>query len=344
MTASASGLPFDDILDLVKKMPPADEEVRAKVQAHNAILTKPAGALGRLEDLAEWAAVWQRNPEPAINRPLVAVFAGNHGVNKHGVSAFPASVNQQMIETFAAGGAAINQLCLAYDIGLKVYDLALEIPSGDITTEPAMSEKDCAATIAYGMEAAAGGPDLICLGEMGIGNTTISSALFAGLFGGTAEEWVGRGSGVDDDGVKRKIDVVTKALDTHKDYLDKPLEVLRRLGGREFAAMIGAVIAARHQNIPVVVDGFNTTAAVAVLYQIDPSALDHCIFSHASAEGAHRNALDKMGKTALLDLGMRLGEGTGAAIAANIVKAACQLHTGMATFDQAGVDTPDYLE
>ncbi len=341
MTASASGLPFDDILDLVQKMPPADEDVRAKVRARNDILTKPLGALGRLEELAEWTAVWQRNAEPAINRPLVAVFAGNHGVNKHNVSAFPVELNQLMVQAFSSGGAGINQICLTNDIGLKVYDLALEHPSGDITVEPALSEKDCAATIAYGMEAAAGGPDLICLGEMGIGNTTISAALFAGLFGGTGEDWVGRGSGVDNEGVQRKIDAVDKALETHKDYLDKPLEVLRRLGGREFAAMVGAVIAARYQNIPVIVDGFNTTAAVAVLYKLDPSTLDHCIFSHASAEGAHRNALDKMGKTALFDLGLRLGEGTGAAIAANIVKTACNLHTGMATFDQTGVEAPE---
>lgn len=341
MTASASGLPFDDILDLVQKMPPADEEVRAKVRARNDILTKPLGALGRLEDLAEWTAVWQRNAEPAINRPLVAVFAGNHGVNKHNVSAFPVELNQLMVQAFSSGGAGINQICLTNDIGLKVYDLALDHPSGDITVEPALSERDCAATIAYGMESAADGPDLICLGEMGIGNTTISAALFAGLFGGTGEDWVGRGSGVDDEGVQRKIDAVNKALETHKDYLDKPLEVLRRLGGREFAAMVGAVIAARYQNIPVIVDGFNTTAAVAVLYKLDPTALDHCIFSHASAEGAHRNALNMMGKTALLDLGLRLGEGTGAAIAANIVKTACNLHTGMATFDQTGVDAPE---
>ena len=339
MTAPVSGLPFDDILDLVKKMPPADESIRAKVRARNDILVKPAGALGRLEELAEWAAVWQRQHPAQIQRPLVAVFAGNHGVNIHDVSAFPSTLNHQMVENFAAGGAAINQLCVANDLGLKVFDLALDYPSGDITVEPALTERDCAATIAYGMEAVSGSPDLLCLGEMGIGNTTISAALFAGLFGGSAADWCGRGSGVNDEGLARKIAVVEKALETHKDYLDKPLEVLRRLGGREFAAMVGAVIAARIQNIPVIVDGFNTTAAVAVLYALDPTALDHCIFSHCSAEGAHRNALDKMGKRALLDLDMRLGEGTGAAIAASVVKSACQAHSGMATFAEAGVDT-----
>ncbi|PLW76780.1 nicotinate-nucleotide--dimethylbenzimidazole phosphoribosyltransferase [Cohaesibacter celericrescens] len=341
MTASATGLPFDDILSLLKTMPTADEDTRAKIRDREAQLTKPAGSLGRLEELAEWVAVWQRQSPPQILRPLVAVFAANHGVASKGVSAFPSSLNHQMVANFAAGGAAINQICIANDLGLKVFDLALDYPSGDISVEAALTEQECVATIAFGMEAIAGGTDLLCLGEMGIGNTTISAALFAALFGGTGADWVGRGSGVDDAGLQRKIDVVDQALETHKDHLGKPLEVLRRLGGREFAAMVGAVLAARQQNIPVIVDGFNTTAAVAVLYKLDPSSIDHCIFSHCSAEGAHKNALDKMGKTALLDLGMRLGEGTGAAIAAGIVKAACKLHEGMATFEQAGVDLPE---
>ena len=337
MTTSVSGLPFDDILDLVKKMPPANEEVRALVKERNAVLTKPAGSLGKLEDLAEWAAVWQGKEIPQINRPLVAVFACQHGIASRGVSAFPPVLNQLMVENFSNGGAAINQLCTAFDIGLKVFDLALEYPTGDISVEPAMTEKDCVATIAYGMEAIAGGTDLLCLGEMGIGNTTISAAILAALFGGTGADWCGRGSGVTDEALQLKIDLVDQALETHKDYLDKPLEVLARLGGREFAAMVGAVIAARLNNVPVIVDGFNTTAAVAVLYALDPTALDHCIFSHCSAEGAHRNALNKMGKTALLDLGMRLGEGTGAAIAAGIVRGACHCHEGMATFEEVGL-------
>ena len=341
MTISASGLPFDDILALLEKMPPADEGVRAKVRERDAVLTKPAGSLGKLEELAEWVAVWQGKESPQITRPLVAVFACQHGIASRGVSAFPASLNQTMVENFAAGGAAINQLCTTFDLGLKVFDLALDFPTGDISVEPAMPEKDCVATIAYGMEAIAGGTDLLCLGEMGIGNTTISAALLAALFGGTGADWCGRGSGVDDDGVKLKADLVDQALETHKDHLDKPLEILARLGGREFAAMVGAVLAARLNNVPVIVDGFNTTAAVAVLYKLDPRAIDHCIFSHCSAEGAHRKALEAMGKTALLDLGMRLGEGSGAAVAAGIVRAACQCHTGMATFADVGVVVPE---
>jgi nicotinate-nucleotide--dimethylbenzimidazole phosphoribosyltransferase len=244
-----------------------------------------------------------------------------------------------MVDNFAAGGAAINQLCLAYDLSLKVYDLALDIPTGDITREAALDEAACAATMAFGMEATGDGVDLLCIGEMGIGNTTVAAAIFAALFGGTGADWVGPGTGVDAAGLERKARAVDAALDTHAGMLGDPLEVLRRVGGREIAAMTGAVLAARMNRVPVIVDGFVATAAVAILYAMDPAALDHCLFAHVSAEPAHRRALVEMGKSPLLDLGMRLGEGTGAAIAAGIVKAAAQLHTGMATFEQAGVAT-----
>ena len=318
-------------------MPGADGATVAAVRARDATLTKPAGSLGRLESLVEWLAAWQGKAPPTVNRPLVAVFAGNHGVTGKGVSAFPADVTRQMVENFAAGGAAINQICLAYDLSLKVYDLALDVPTGDITEEAAIDEAGCAATMAFGMESIAGGVDLLCIGEMGIGNTTVAAAIFAALFGGGAAAWVGAGTGVDAEGLARKRAAVDAALATHAGHLGDPLEVLRRVGGRELAAMTGAILAARMNRVPVIVDGFVATAAAAILYAADTSALDHCLFGHVSAEAAHRNALTRMGKTPLLDLGMRLGEGTGAALAAGIVKAAVRLHTGMATFTQAGV-------
>jgi nicotinate-nucleotide--dimethylbenzimidazole phosphoribosyltransferase len=268
---------------------------------------------------------------------MVAIFAGNHGVTAHGVSAYPSAVTQQMVENFARGGAAINQICLANDLGLKVLDLALEIPTGDITVEAAMDEADCAKTMAFGMEAVAGGIDLLCIGEMGIGNTTIAAAIFAALFGGDAADWVGRGTGVDDAGLARKREAVEAALAFHKGRLSDPLEVLRRVGGRELAAMAGAIVAARHQRVPVIVDGYVATAAAAVLYATDKGAVDHCLFGHVSAEPGHRRALARMEKAPLLDLGMRLGEGTGAALAAGIVRAAARTHAGMATFAEAGV-------
>lgn len=340
MSLSASALPFDDIRNLVRQMPGPDEEAMQEARARDAQLTKPAGSLGRLEELAEWVAGWSGQGRPKITRPLVAIFAANHGVAAKGVSAFPASVTRQMVENFAAGGAAINQLCIAHDLGLKVFDLALDMPTPDITEDDAFDEANCAATMAFGMEAVAGGTDLLCLGEMGIANTTVAAAVFAALFGGAPGDWVGPGTGVDADGMARKRAAVEAAVARIGGERD-PLEILRRVGGREIAAMAGAVLAARLQRIPVIVDGFVTTAAAAVLYAMDPAALDHCLFAHVSAEPAHRRALETMGKTPLLDMGMRLGEGTGAALAAGIVKAATQVHDGMATFADAGVADKD---
>lgn len=341
MQHQTAARPFDDIRSLLRDLPAADEAAIAAVRARDATLTKPPGSLGRLEELARWLAGWQGKPLPTVDRPLVAVFAANHGVVARGVSAFPAEVTRQMVDNFAAGGAAINQLCLAYDLGLKVFDLALDVPTGDITTGPALSERDCAATMAFGMEAVAGGIDLLCLGEMGIGNTTIAGAIYAALYGGELELWLGRGTGLDDAGYRRKVDAVGAALALHGDDLADPLEVLRRVGGREFAAMAGAIVAARLNRVPVIVDGYVATASAAILHAVDPSTVDHCLFAHASAENGHAAVLQRLGKKPLLDLGMRLGEGTGAAIAAGIVRAAARLHFGMATFTQAGVSEKD---
>ncbi len=333
---SSSGMPFDDIRALLNDLPGPDTHAAQRVAERDAQLTKPAGSLGRLEDIAEWLAMWTGRA-PSITRPLVAIFAGNHGVTKQGVSPFPPEVTAQMVSNFTNGGAAINQICIAHDLGLKVFDLALEVPTKDITEEAAMDERTCAATMAFGMESIAGGTDLLCVGEMGIGNTTIASAIYYALFGGEAADWVGPGTGHDAEGVALKADVISRAVTLHKDHLLDPLEVLRRLGGREIAAMAGAILAARAQRIPVIIDGFVATASAAVLHAADPSALDHCLFAHTSAEPAHEKALAAMGKTPLLDLGMRLGEGTGAALAAGIVKAAALCHTGMATFAEAAV-------
>lgn len=331
-----TGLPFDDFRALLANLPGPDETATAAVRSREAQLTKPAGALGRLEEIAQWLAAWTGRP-PAVTRPLVAVFAGNHGVTAQGVSPFPASVTAQMVENFAAGGAAINQICIAHDLGLKVFDLALDMPTGDITEQPAMDERSCAATMAFGMEAIAGGTDLLCIGEMGIGNTTIAAAICCGLYGGEASDWVGPGTGLDEPGMARKRHAVTRAVDLHKTHLGDPLEVLRRLGGREIAAMAGAILAARIERIPVIIDGYVASAAAAVLHAANPTALDHCLVGHVSAEPGHQALLANLGKKPLVDLGMRLGEGTGAALAAGIVKAAALCHSGMATFEQAGV-------
>jgi nicotinate-nucleotide--dimethylbenzimidazole phosphoribosyltransferase len=333
----SNGLPFDDIRALIAAMPEADADAVAKVRARDAQLTKPPGALGRLEEIVEWLAAWQQRAVPKVDQPVVAVFAGNHGVVAQGVAAYPQAVTAQMVANFQSDGAAVNQICKTFDLGLKVFELALEQPTGDITQEAAMTEKDCAATMAYGMEAIANGCDLLCIGEMGIGNTTIAAALAHGLFGGKAEDWVGPGTGVDAEGLKRKASAVARAVALHGDHLDDPLEVLRRLGGRELAAMAGAILGARLNRVPVLIDGYVATAAAAVLFKANPHALDHCMAAHVSAEPAHRALLQKVGMKPLLDLGMRLGEGSGAALAAGMVRAAVNCHTGMATFASAGV-------
>jgi nicotinate-nucleotide--dimethylbenzimidazole phosphoribosyltransferase len=329
--------PFDSLRDLIALMPVASEASREAVEARQAALTKPPGSLGRLEDIPAFLAAWQGKSEPSIDRPLVAVFAGNHGVVENGVSAYPASVTRAMMDNFTAGGAAINQICAAYGIGLKVFDLALDIPTKDITKAPALEEKEAAATFAFGMEAIAGDVDLLCLGEMGIGNTTIAAAIYHALYGGAAADWVGRGTGVNDHGLARKIAAVEAAVAHHSAYLSDPLEVMRRLGGREIAAIAGAIMAARIQRIPVVLDGYVVCAAAAILQALDSRALDHCIAGHVSAEAPHKEVLRRLGKDALLDLGLRLGEGSGAALAFGIIKAAMACHTGMATFEQAKV-------
>lgn len=337
---SASGLPFDDFRKLIDNLPGPNVQAVDMARERDSQLTKPPGALGRLEEIAFWLAAWTGR-RPAVTRPLVAIFAGNHGVTAKGVSPFPPSVTAQMVENFAAGGAAINQICVAYDLGLKIFDLALEHPTADFTEGAALDEKACAATMAFGMESIAGGTDLLCIGEMGIGNTTVAAAMYLALYGGKAEDWVGPGTGAQGEVLQNKIDAVEAAVALHKDHLKDPLELLRRLGGREIAAMAGAILAARMEGIPVIIDGFVATAAAAVLHAANPKALDHCLIGHVSAEPAHMKVIEKLGKTPLLALGMRLGEGTGAALAAGIVKAAALCHSGMATFEQAGVSDKD---
>ncbi|SDG34126.1 nicotinate-nucleotide--dimethylbenzimidazole phosphoribosyltransferase [Pelagibacterium luteolum] len=334
MTAQA----FADFQDLLMLGPEGDEAAVAAVRARDAQLTKPAGSMGEMEKLVEFLARWQGKATPTMEDPMVAIFAANHGVTDQGVSAFPRDVTQQMVNNFTKGGAAISQICALHEINLRVFELALNMPTGDITVVPAMDERTCAATIAYGMEAIAGDVDLLCIGEMGIGNTTVAAAIYAALYGGTGADWVGRGTGVDDAGLQRKADAVDRALARHAGRLATPFDILANLGGREIAAMVGAIIATRHQKVPVIVDGFVATSAAAIAHAVNPGAIDHCLFAHVSAESGHARALEEMGKPALLDLGMRLGEGSGAALAAVLCKTALHLHKNMATFAEAAVD------
>ncbi len=341
MAEQRSPTTLDDMRAIIASFPGPDRAAGDAAAARNALLTKPAGALGRLEDLAIWMATWQGKDVPSCVHPRVAVFAGNHGVAQLGVSAYPAEVTVQMVKNFVAGGAAVNQLCRAVDADLRVYEMALDHPTEDFTREPAMADEECATAMAYGMMAVESGIDLLAVGEMGIANTTAAAALAATIFGGRAADWVGPGTGIAGEGLARKIAVVEKAVALHKDQARDGFDLLRRLGGREFAAMLGAITAARMAHVPVLLDGYASCAAAAALYALDKTALDHCQVAHRSAEPGHRLLLEHLGKAPLLDLGMRLGEASGAALAISLVKAAVACHNGMATFAEAGVSGED---
>jgi nicotinate-nucleotide--dimethylbenzimidazole phosphoribosyltransferase len=337
MAEPAAAADLDEIRGLMAHLPGPDLDAGSATAEREAQLTKPAGALGRLEELAAWLAAWQARHPPRLDHPRTVVFAGNHGVASRGVSAYPAAVTAQMVQNFIAGGAAVNQLCRTIDADLRVYEMNLDEPTGDIVDGPAMSEKECARALAYGMMAVEPGIDALAVGEMGIANTTVAAALCLALFGGDAADWTGPGTGVSGAALANKRQVVAAAVARHRDEMGDPFDVLRRLGGLEFAAMAGAILAARMGRVPVVLDGFCSAAAAAVLYAADPRALDHCVAGHVSAEPGHRRLLDRLAKRPLLDLGMRLGEASGATLALAILKAAAACHAGMATFAEAGV-------
>ncbi len=339
MSNTQPAITFEEIRALVRNLPGPDLDAGTAALQRERQLTKPAGSLGRLEEIAQWMATWQGQHPAEVRRPRVAVFAGNHGVAARGVSAYPAEVTAQMVQNFQNGGAAVNQLCEVADADLRVYELDLETPTADFTERPAMGEEDCCQAMAYGMMAVETGVQLLALGEMGIGNSTAAAAICNALFGGEAKDWTGRGTGVDDEGLARKVAAVNAGLAANPQAKDDPFEALRCFGGYELAAIAGAILAARMARVPVLLDGYACTAAAAVLFKADRRALDHCMVAHRSVEPGHDRLLAAIGKEPLLDLGMRLGEGSGAALAINIVKSACACHAGMATFADAGVST-----
>ena len=322
---------------LLRALPAPDEAAAAACRARDAELTKPAGALGRLEELAVWLSAWQGRHPPRLERVLVLVFVGWHEIARQGVSAYPAEVTDQMMANFAAGGAAINQLATLAGAELCVIPVGQGRPAHDFTMQPAMSEAGCARAIEIGLAAVPDGIDLLAIGEMGIGNTTPAAAMAAALTGETGGRWAGPGTGLDRAGIRRKAAVIDAGLERHRDAMTGPLEILRHVGGREHAAMLGAILGARLRRIPVVLDGFTTTVPAALLQAVAPNAVEHCQIGHCSAEPGHRRLLEQLAMRPLLDLGMRLGEASGAALAVQLVRAAVACHNGMATFASAQV-------
>ncbi|MEE3361492.1 MAG: nicotinate-nucleotide--dimethylbenzimidazole phosphoribosyltransferase [Pseudomonadota bacterium] len=335
MTLLSDITSLEAVAALAETLPAADAgAINAATERQNS-LTKPMGALGRLEELAIFMAGWHETDRPSINRAQAVVFAGNHGVCAQGVNPFPQEVTAQMVANFEHGGAAINQLCRANGADLSVIAIDLETPTNDITQGAAMTEAETLDAMRRGAEAVDGDASVLVLGEMGIGNSTIAAALAMAAFGGDAKDWVGRGTGSDDAGVNRKVDAITRACAANADA--SGLALLSAVGGREQAAICGAVLQARALRIPVILDGFICTAATAPLFAADPRFLDHCVVGHVSREPGHARLLDALNKQPVLSLDMALGEGSGAAVALGILRSALECHNGMATFAEAGV-------
>lgn len=328
---------LEDIGAFCRDLPKGDSAAARSAAARQQVLTKPPGSLGRLEELAIWLARWQRRAEPQLDRISINVFAGNHGIAARGVSAYPAEVTAQMVANFSAGGAAINQLARLAGAKLRIEAIELDRPTRDFTAAAAMDTEEFLAAFDIGVRSVPENCDLLAVGEMGIANTTAAATLCAALLGGGAERWAGRGTGVDDEGLARKRAAIATALDFHRDRLADPLRVAAGMGGRELAAIAGAVLTARGRGVPVLLDGFVATAAVLPLVRLAPDALDHCQAGHVSAESGHHALLDSLRLDPLLDLGMRLGEASGAATAIQLLRAALACHNGMATFAEAGV-------
>jgi len=333
-----------------------DAAAAAAATARQAQLTKPAGALGQLEGLAIQLAGLQGCEQPQIQRPWLSLFAGDHGVVAEGVSAFPQAVTAQMLHNFVSGGAAVSVLARVQQIPLEVVDLGtidpnLELPgvrhlrlgagTANLAQGPAMSVEQCQLALAAGRDAVhraqAAGSDLFLAGEMGIGNTTAATALACALSDATPAQLVGPGTGLDQAGVAHKQGIIERALALHGTQLAEPFEALRRVGGFELAALTGAYLSCAQSGIPALVDGFICSAAALCALRLNPACRPWLLFAHAGAEPGHRALLATLEAQPLLDLGLRLGEGSGAALALPLIKLACQLHAGMATFQQAAV-------
>ncbi len=328
---------LSDLATVVGNLPAADADAATAARARQNSLTKPPGSLGRLEEIAEFMAAWRATARPEIWKAQALVFAGNHGICAQGVNPYPQEVTVQMVANFQNGGAAINQLCRANGADLNVMAIDLDRPTADFTQGPAMSEAEALEALNRGAAAVDEGADILILGEMGIGNSTVAAALAAACFGGDVREWVGPGTGSDPAGIARKVDAIDRGLAKHAATKGNAAAILAALGGREQAAICGAVLAARAARIPVILDGFICTAAAAVLAVADTRLLDHCLVGHASAEPGHRKLLAAINKRPVLEFDMRLGEGSGAALALGIVRSALACHNGMATFGEAGV-------
>ncbi len=330
MALPLTNSPFDDIRDLIAKVPDADIDAKNEAGKRQVEIALPSGELGLLSELAIWLAGWQGQSQPRVQNSQIVVFASSHGVARQNVSAYGVDETMSKISDLTGGKGGVNQIAGTVGCGLRIVELAPEMPTNDITLEAAMSEKDCAATIAYGMEALSENPDLIGVGAVGAGATTAAGAVALALFGGSASFWSQSGSAMKKpDLLLEKTRAIDDAITREQGQLGDPLEVMRRLGGRDLAAIAGAILAARYQKVPVVLDGFVAAASAAILHAIDPKSIDHCVAGSVTSRDSHRALLDRIGKKPILDLGLGLGDGSGGALAVSIIKAAAACHRGI---------------
>jgi len=311
--------PFDDIRALTESMPQADEGACDHVKHVITDFGDYLSPLGRNTRYAKWLASWQGRA-PSIDRPLIAVFAGTHDVAKHVYGDEVTTKAQARVKSMTEGAAGVRGISMSLQAAFKVFELGIEYPAADFTQEASLSEKDCAAAIAFGMEVVAEGADIIALGNAGFGSATAAAGIALGLYGGTAEYWAG-GQG---EAAASRIKAVKAGYSLHKDLLSNPLDVLRCFGGRDIAGMVGAILAARHQAIPIILDGYVVCAAAAVLHKLNPDSIAHCMAGHVSTEPAHQALLDRIGLSPMHDMGIGIGDGTGAAFALGTLRSTCQ--------------------
>lgn len=310
--------PFDDIKALVASVPAAVPGMAAEVSNKLNKATGGLRPLGRLEKAVHWLASWQGTPTPSVEKPLIAVFVGTHGVAETVLQKNPVEKAKERVSALSEGSASVRGIAASQNAAFKVFEMGVEMPCADMSVEPSLTDRECAAAIAFGMEVVAEGADLIVLGNAGLGSATAAAGIARGLFGGDTSYWAGG----QDETAQRRVAAVETAEKLHKDYLNEPLEILRRFGGRDIAGMCGAILAARHQKIPVLLDGFVSCAAAAILYKLEPYSLDHCLAAHITSEPAHGALLDRIGKQPLLDFDIGIGDGSGGAIAVGVLRAA----------------------
>jgi nicotinate-nucleotide--dimethylbenzimidazole phosphoribosyltransferase len=322
------------LLENLNSLEISDDSAQKSVLERSRNVLRPVGALQRLDNIAAWVASWQSTIHPSVERPAAVVFAADHGVARAGTSAYPTEVTAAMLQAYRAGKSTLSAFAQVAGAAVHAIDVGVGKPTGDIQIEAAMSAEDFSTALSIGRNIVDSiDADLLVIGEMGIGNTTIASALCSKLIATRQDLWVGRGTGVDDDGLRRKIEAVRVACN-RVSHLADPLEIFRELGGNELVAMAGAVVAARQKRIPVIIDGFVVSAAILPLFRLNPNVLEHCLFSHCSADPGHRALLEFFGQSHLLDLQMRLGEGSGAMAVVPLVKMACLGVTAVPTFDE----------